>query len=392
MSKEIYSKVEVSFSQLKHYCEEQNFKGWDPYDGLNSRIFQLSLFKNYYFTRLAWIQLFRRNPVNLRKILRVNKEHNPKGLGLFLTGYCNYYQISQDINDLNQIKSLCEIIIQSRSMGYSGACWGYNFDWQAKAFFQPKFTPTIVATCFIANSLLDAYQITRNEKLLKIARSSCDFILNDLNRTEKGNNQFAFSYSPIDKSVIFNASLLGCRLLSRVYSYTKEEELINAAEYVIRFCVSYQNENGSWSYGTLAHHQWIDNFHTGYNLEGLIEYENYTKDSSYRKYFNLGLDFYLNNLFTSKGEPKGFHNNIYPIDIHSTPQLIVTLYRSGLLNDYENIVNKVLEWTLKNMQSPSGYFYYKKGKFIKNKIPYIRWSQAWMFYGLSYYLLNRNDG
>jgi hypothetical protein len=27
-----------SFKKLKDYCEKENFKGWDPYDGLNSKI------------------------------------------------------------------------------------------------------------------------------------------------------------------------------------------------------------------------------------------------------------------------------------------------------------------------------------------------------------------
>jgi hypothetical protein len=42
------------------------------------------------------------------------------------------------------------------------------------------------------------------------------------------------------------------------------------------------------------------------------------------------------------------------------------------------------------MQSPQGYFYYQKRKFLTNKIAYMRWSQAWIFYGLTYYILNEN--
>ena len=30
----------ASFIKLKHYCEKEGYKGWDPYDGLNSRVFQ----------------------------------------------------------------------------------------------------------------------------------------------------------------------------------------------------------------------------------------------------------------------------------------------------------------------------------------------------------------
>ena len=28
------------FNKLRQYCESEHFKGWDPYDGLNSKIFQ----------------------------------------------------------------------------------------------------------------------------------------------------------------------------------------------------------------------------------------------------------------------------------------------------------------------------------------------------------------
>src|SRR6202000_898205 len=105
---------------------------------------------------------------------------------------------------------------------YNTACWGYNFDWQSRAFFLPRNTPTIVVSSFIANALLDAYQITSNEILLSTARSTCDFILKDLNRTYDKDGNFAFTYSPFDKSIVYNASLLGSRLLARVYSFTKE--------------------------------------------------------------------------------------------------------------------------------------------------------------------------
>ena len=33
-------KVINSFRLLKEYCENEGFKGWDPYDGLNSKVFQ----------------------------------------------------------------------------------------------------------------------------------------------------------------------------------------------------------------------------------------------------------------------------------------------------------------------------------------------------------------
>ena len=31
--------VETSFKKLEDYCNEENFKGYDPFDGLNSKLF-----------------------------------------------------------------------------------------------------------------------------------------------------------------------------------------------------------------------------------------------------------------------------------------------------------------------------------------------------------------
>ena len=91
MDKEVFN---TSFIKLKNYCESENFKGWDPYDGLNSKIFQALPFKHWDLARLAWIQGFKRSPINFRKLLLVPKQYNAKGIGLFLLGYCNLYELA----------------------------------------------------------------------------------------------------------------------------------------------------------------------------------------------------------------------------------------------------------------------------------------------------------
>ncbi|MCK5367902.1 MAG: delta-aminolevulinic acid dehydratase [Cyclobacteriaceae bacterium] len=383
--------ISKSFEALKKYCENEQFKGWDPYDGLNSIFFQKLPIRDNRLIRLAWIQLFKRNPVNLRPIFRISKDFNPKGLGLFLSGYCNLFRQNNEDLYLDRISELSHRILSLESEGYYGSCWGYNFDWQARAFFQPKHTPTVVATSFISYALLDAYDITKEEFLLNTARSACDFILKDLNRTYDKQGNFSFSYSPTDKTQVFNASLLGSKLLSRVYSYTGEEHLINEAKRSVEYCIDHQNENGSWAYGILPFHQWIDNFHSGYNLECISEYQKYSQDFSYNMNLKKGLDYYLNVFFTSEGKSKYYNNKLYPIDIHAPAQMVVTLYRLGELEKNKKLVARVLNWTIGNMQSSKGYFYYQKKKYLSSKIPYMRWAQAWMFYALSFYLLYEEE-
>jgi len=382
-----------SLNRLKKYCEAENFKGYDPYDGLNSRFFQaIPLLPKCRIVRLGWIQLFKRSPLNLRYWVGIKKDYNPKAMGLFLSSYCQFYKLEAKQEYLDKMNFFIEKINSTVNKEYSGACWGYNFDWQARAFFQPKNTPTVVASVFIANALLDAYEITKDDQLLKMARSTCDFILKDLNRTYDDKNNFAFSYSPLDQSVVFNASLLGSRLLSRVYSITRENELVEAAKRSVDYCCDHQREDGSWGYGTLPFHQWVDNFHTGYNLECISDYIKFSCDSDvYINNLDKGFKYYINTFFTEEGIPKYYNNSIYPIDVHAPAQMVITLAKLGKFQEHKAIMDKVLSWTINNMQSEKGFFYYQVNKFFSSKIPYMRWAQAWMFYALSTYTKFENS-
>lgn len=387
-------KVDTSFLKLKNYCEKQKFKGWDPYDGLNSKLFQATPLRKWSFPRLAWIQLFKRNPINLRSLLLVPKQHNAKGVGLFLAGYCNLYKIAESGNSaygtkaeiLEQINFLAELLIEMKTSGYSGACWGYNFDWQNRVFFQPRYTPTVVATSFCGESLFNAYEITKNKSHLNCALSACDFITNDLNRTIIDDYQFIFSYSPLDHSQVYNASLLGAKLLSIGYSYTNNKEWLDLAKRATKTIINKQASDGSWIYGEHKVQDWKDNFHTGFNLECIWKVTKYTGEESFKKSFNEGIDYYLENFFLENKIPKYYHNRVYPIDIHSPAQLIITLSHTNLLNKHKELAEDVINWTIDNMQSSNGYFYYQLKKIVSSKVPYMRWAQAWMFRSFTEYI------
>ncbi|WP_209329526.1 delta-aminolevulinic acid dehydratase [Lunatimonas salinarum] len=380
-------KIKDAFLKLFEYCEREDYKGYDPYDSLNSRFFnKIPVLSKSALVKLAWTQFFKRSPINLRKYVGIDKEYNPKAVGLFLQAFCLLYRMNPKQEYRDKIVFFSDLLLDLQTPGWSGSCWGYNFDWQSRAFFQPKFTPTVVATTFIGSSILDAYEVTQDKKYLDAIRSSCDFILNDLNRTyDESGDSFSFSYSPLDKSVVYNASLLGSRLLSRVYSFTKEKELIVEARKSVVFACKNQQENGAWSYGRYDFHQWIDNFHTGYNLECISDYSRFTGSDEFLGNLSKGFDYYLNTFFTEAGVPKYYNNSVYPIDIHAPTQLIITLHKLGKFQEHRKLAEKVLGWTIDHMQSPEGYFYYQINRFFTSKISYMRWSQAWMFLALIIY-------
>ena len=106
-----FNKFEQSFKKLQIFCETEQFKGWDPYDGLNSWVIQKTPLGKSSFFRLAWIQLFKRNPINFRKIVGIKKGFNSKGLGLFLIGYCNLYKVEPKKEYLEKIHLLATKIL-----------------------------------------------------------------------------------------------------------------------------------------------------------------------------------------------------------------------------------------------------------------------------------------
>lgn len=393
-----------NFKKLKDYCEAEDFKGWDPFDGLNSTVLRTLLpLKHSAILRLVVIQGFKRSPFNLRPLLRVPKQHNAKGIGLFLQGYCNLRRIIEKRPNLApyigtqeqidaRIHALARLLIEMRSKGYHGSCWGYNFDWQSRRIFLfPAGCPTIVATTFCATALIEAYELTGTKEYLDVALDSAEFVLKDLNYDPYKSGKM-ISYSPIEgNNFVSNASLLGSKLLAYIYKYTDRKDCLDVARSSVSACVDGQAADGSWTYSFIPPKLWIDSFHTGYNLDGLIAYQEQTGDTAFEDAIKRGFDFYIQSFFNADGSPKYYHDKQYPIDIHCPGQLLVTLSRLHKMGEYKELADKVLQWTLKNMMDPNGYFYYQLKEGKSSKISYMRWSNAFMFNALSYYLLENNE-
>lgn len=379
--------VRPYLQKLSSYIEANDYAGYDPYDALNSPVLNL-LSSRSKWAKLAFMQFLKRCPVNFRPLLGVRKGHNPKAIGLFLWGYAKLYKIDKNTGYLKKIEYLLSLIDSLKSQGYSGNCWGYNFDWQSRTFFRPKGTPTIVNSAFIGHALLDCYEYTGKQYALDMSASIKNFLLNDLHRTNLGDT-FCFSYTPVDTAIVHNANLLGASLLIRLKRYCNDSGLEDAAMASLAYSMRHQHENGSWYYADTDIQQWSDSFHTGFNLQAIRYFLEEGFAGQYRQAYEKGVRFYADNFFLTDGTPKYYHNKIYPIDIHSAAQAIV--FFSGTGDKYMSLTDRVLAWMLDNLYSNRGWFYFQKKKFYTNKTPYMRWNQAWVFHAFTSYLLNIDD-
>ncbi len=376
-----------AYQKLFDWCRKRNFEGYDPFDALNSKLLKASPLKHSRIARLALTQLLKRSPINLRPLFLVPAGKNPKAIALFaLAALANFRRLRTQQAE-TEARDLLDSLLSLRLAGWSGAAWGYNFDWQSRVLFAPRGTPTIVPTAFAARALIEAAQTFSDQNYLAVARTTCDFILRDLPRSHETATEICFSYSPAADTKIYNASLLGAEVLGGAGAMTGETELCNLAAKSARYVVNRQRHDGSWFYGAAESQRWIDNFHTAFLLSSLIRIDNAcfeATDPGIRKAVRRGYDYWRTAFFLADGWPKYYHDELYPADTHATAAAIVALcdlreFDPGALTLAETIAS----WSNENLRDPNGFFYYQRRRFYTVRTPFMRWSESWMLYAIA---------
>lgn len=372
-----------AIAALRRYVEGKRFGGYDPYDALLSPLLRTMTARSMW-SRIAATQALRRLPLNARPLLGIAPAANAKAAGLFVASYVRLSAAAGSDDTEPALSDVSRKLLDLASAGYSGACWGYNFPWQSRAFYLPAGTPTVVNTAFCAHGLLDAYECTREENLLVTARSACDFVLRDLNRTETAHGT-CFSYTPIDHTAVHNANALGASLLARVAAITGESELKETALASARHLLAHQKADGSWYYADTNFQSWIDSFHTGFVLDSLHTVIESLGFDEGREPLERGFRFFLDNFFEPDGSVRYYHNSLHPLDIHCPTQALVTLCRLWKVSPQPDLIRTVLAHLLDKWRAPEGYFYFRISRRGRpNRIPYMRWGQAWAMYAMAH--------
>lgn len=374
-----------AYQQLLNWCREHDFAGHDPFDALNSSLFQKTPLAKSRNARLLWTQFVKRSPSDLRALARVPRQRNAKGIALFSLALLSEHRRSRTAESEANALQMLDVLLSMKSAGYSGDAWGYNFDWQSRNFFAPRGTATIVPTAFAARALLEAADAFDRPSYLETARSVCRFITSDLVRSHESDSELCFSYSTDSHTKIYNASLLAAEVLAGVGSQTLESELLRLAERAARYVINQQNEDGSWCYGAEPSQSWIDNFHTAYVLSSLSRViECCSLGPEFKQSLQRGYDYWKASFFLAEGWPKYYHDDPYPADAHAGASAIITFLELRKMDkDASKLAEKVATWTIANLRDKRGYFYYQRRRFYTVKTPYMRWSQAWMLYALA---------
>ena len=366
--------------RTEEFIRDEGYRGFDPYDGLESPLFRLPVLNKAKIPRWGFQQVLKRLPFQIRPLLGIHKGYNPVTLALCAQALTWRDMAGGTNRDgrRSEVEHLIAELDRLRTPGYSGSCWGYDFHWQARYANIPAGHPTVVATGFITHALFTVWNHYGIERARDLILDAAPFVLQDLNRTQH-DDMFCWSYSPSDHQEVLNATMKGARLVTQAVSLGGDPAWLDDARTTIQYVVSRQSPNGSWPYSMGDTRSWADHFHTCYNLDCLHEYQELSGDNTFDNALNKGLAYYDANFFTDEGIPKYYDQSTFPIDATCCGQSLLTLTRFGRLEQ----ASRTAQWILENMSLPKGGFKYQIHPRYENRLVYMRWSVAWIFAGLA---------
>jgi hypothetical protein len=377
---EIPLNVDRALLTLTNWVEHRDYAGYEPFDILNSPLLRGRWARQWPFG-IPFIQFGKRfGGLRLRRWLRVPQSKNPKAIGLFLSAHCDLARCNYGTQ--NGAAYLKSELKRLRSPNEREYCWGYDWDHVSRGGWMPAFSPNCIATCFCAHALLDMAEVFGDVEALDMAQSAGRFLITRLNRPVDTPEHLCLSYTPRDHMKVYNASVHAGALLARLAP--RDPEYCQIARRTMNYLVAGQQPDGAWYYGPALMHHWIDGFHTAYNIGALLTYQRGTGDTTFDDAIRLGYEYYVSNFFRADGGPKYFHDSVYPIDIHSCSQAILTFCDFAEQDKHaRGRALKVTRWTLEHMRGAHGTFFFQAHRFWTNRTPYMRWGQAWMLHALA---------
>ena len=379
-----------SLDRLMRWIEENHYRAYDPGDGQMSYLRNLA-FGSRTLHRLLTASVLR-SPLNIRPLLGIKPHTSTKGMGYVAWGYLRLFQSTGDERYALKARKCLDWLLQHRSPGYADLGWGNEFTFTTRAGSIPRGEPTIVWSSLIGQAFVDAFEILGDASYLEAANSVCNWILTlPRERTPVGD---CLSYVAYEQVSIHNSNMLGAALLARVGARVGRSELIEVAKSAMTYSCAHQNLDGSWFYGHDQKYHWIDNFHTGYNLDSLKRYVDHTGDVEFAEQLERGYDYFKQNFFETDGRPKYMHNRLLPIDIQCAAQAIDTLSFFSTSDPAAlDLASRTAEWTITHMQAEDGHFYYRDLGWTKIRTPMFHWGQGTMFKALTHFLgrLNVNS-
>jgi hypothetical protein len=373
--------------RLTRWTAQREWRGTDPYEGLNASRRFVAPLKWTPLGRRLLIQAVKRSTLDLRPSLGIQPKPNAASVAWVVSAIArNGFLFEGEARALliDALRCLDGLRLADREE----PCWGYPFDVQSRVFFYSRRQPNTIATAFAGHALLDANAALGDAQLLEKARGAGRFFLRRVPQTDAGDGAY-FGYLPGDRSPIHNSNLLAAGLLSRLSASGPDRDGFRpAAEAAVRYSTARQRADGSWPYGEMPNLGWVDNFHTGYVLDALrVCADAGVAAEVAEDAWSSGLAYYRRTFFLADGTPRYYPNRLFPIDAQSVAQGIQTLSIAARHDpSCARQAWEVFAFAQRRMLSDDGLPIFQRRRHRSNRAPHFRWVVAPMLMALAHLL------
>jgi hypothetical protein len=343
----VVSNAEDALDRLDKWLVGSVLSGWDPYDGLSSPIGRLS---GSHRQRQVVVQLVKRAPGWGRSVLRVPRHRMTKTLALVALGL-------RRAPWLPEAPQRREDLIQEMRKRRGSQAWGYEFDVQTRWGYYPAGSPNAIVTAFVVEAVFQVLDANEREE-----------VLNWLTGPMWAGRYFR--YVPGNDTLVHNANLLCARAVERI---SPGHPSVPTA---VETSAEAMPRGGLWPYGEGKGLEWVDNFHTAYVLDALMDLEGATVVAT--EALDLAVPLYRKHLFGPQGEPYYYAGRKGPVDIHNIATVLALSHRlAGSPRGGGALSDSVLSYALR--------FQLADGSFVPHRraVPFVRWNQAHMHRALA---------
>ncbi len=106
--------------------------------------------------RTVALQLFKRSPINARRLVRTPKAQHTKGIALFVSAYARLAGTSHGERYADELPGLVELLKSKAIPQGDTVAWAYEFHMQTRWGQYRAGQPNVVATAMAGHALLDA--------------------------------------------------------------------------------------------------------------------------------------------------------------------------------------------------------------------------------------------
>ena len=333
---------------IENYILNNDLSTYDPYDiwktDLGVKIKKL-YYRNKYIGLLpAGIITIYDLYINNNRRKNYTQQEYPITRAQAAITLLNMHKQKKNLKYIEYAKKHIDWLLDNASSGYSGHCWGMNYDWVYTATdTYDKNIPFSTHTPYPLEALVQYYNITKDETVLEAIKSVFNFLEKDIKVMKETDNILILSYGVEKDRIVTNANSYSMYMYTLLLDFLPEKEayIKDKIKRLYNFIVSVQRDDGSWLYSPYDDNTFIDCFHSAIVVKNIIKTGKLTYLEDVNTITTKGYNYIIKNFMNEKYNlckrfSKSNKISITKFDLYDNAEV---LNLAIMQKDYETILN-----------------------------------------------------